>query len=411
MNLDLVTPKTTSVPREKILSGPFNAPTQGSYQHAAPTLVPVQDAQGNIIYKNITSSNVFTIKDLGRNGYASAQIDDGVSRGNYDFAPFDSWKAGSKPPILNEHVIIRKTPDSALTVGFGERLWQAPVGQTPLKKYVTPVTLRDYPINDAGRGIYLAGNAKHGIMEYLRTREGQEFASLLRSSGGKPEEITDICVGGLPDNAIYGVSRRNGNIVLHAAEDAWDKIVKDAKHYGINPKDRKNAGLAEEIAHIWLRHLDGEGDSIKKEIEAKLTVAENFARLERDYASGNPNNPNYTREKGRYGRLKEMKEEDARTTPARYRDLYSKDKASLKLMLEMDAMEKGLRGGAVEEYVEGRLAQIEGEAEGKPLSRLERIADRGVKEASGKTEPSSGEAPQEAEAEAEATAEPTASGD
>ena len=91
--------KAIDVPAKDILSGKsWEAPTQWSYERGAPILIPVQDARGNVTWKNITSNNVWTADDVPRNGYFAAENSEGVARGKYHFPSIDGWRDGIKSP-------------------------------------------------------------------------------------------------------------------------------------------------------------------------------------------------------------------------------------------------------------------------------------------------------------------------
>lgn len=389
--------KAIDVPGEKILSGKsWEAPTQWSYGHGAPILIPFQDAHRNVIWKNITSNNVWTADDVPRNGYFAAENSEGVARGNYHFPKFDSWKA---PKPMSEYVNpIFKTPESYVAVKFEERPWQAPEGQSPLRKFVTDVDVSDYPNNGLGPALSRAYTLKNGITNYISTGEGKAAVSHLLSVGGKPKIIDCVVAGGLPEGAIFGVGYLNGKVAVHVAEDAYDLIVSDARYYGIKPNDRKNAGILEELTHIYLGHLDDARNPNDKEIEAKLVQAGFHDEQEENAATGNPRDPRYVRLREKHRGLKEFRIEDASTVPIRYKDLYSNDKGSLRKKFAEEAKRKGLQKGAVEEYIDGRMAQLESEDRRSP-SEFEALVDREARNADRESsQPESREAPQGAEA-------------
>lgn len=361
--------KAIDVPANNILSGnSWIAPTQRAYERGTALLIPYKGALGNI-----TSDNAWIVHDFGRNGYASGQIDDGVARGNYHFAPFDSWKA---PKPMSEYVSpIFKTPESYVAVEFEERPWQAPEGQSPLRKFVTDVDVVDYPNNALGPALSRAYTLKKDITNYIGTDEGKAAISHLLSIGGKPKIIDYVVVGGLPEGSIFGVGYLNGKVAVHVAKDAYDLIVGDAKHYGIKPNDRKNAGILEELTHIYLGHLNDARNPNDKEIEAKLVQADFHAEQEANAATGNPRDPRYVKLMEKHRGLKEFRIEDASTVPIRYKDLYSSDKASLRKKFAEEAKRKGLQKGAVDEYVDGRMAQLESEDRKSP-SEFEALVDR-----------------------------------
>jgi|GEM_PF-4839246 hypothetical protein len=400
LNLARGIPKAMNVPARNIRSGnSWTPPSTGSYGHAAPTWIPIHLPNGDLAYGIPTSNNpTWRVYDP-ENGYASPQIDEGIARGKYHFPKFDSWKAGSTPPIMNEHVHpIVKTPQSYVAVEFEEKPWQAPEGQSPLLKFFTGLDVADYPNNGLGPAISRAYNLKKSLTDYIGTIEGKAAVSHLLSIGGKPEIIDYVVSGGLPKGAIFGVGHLNGKVAVHAAEDAYDLIVGDAKHYGIKPSDRKNAGILEELTHIYLGHLNDARSPNDKEMEAKLVQAGFHAWQEADAATGNPRDPRYIKLMEKHRGLKEFRIEDASTVPIRYKDLYSNDKASLRKKFAEEAKRKGLQKGAAEEYADGRMAQLESEDRKSP-SELDALVDREARNAGRESpQPEPGESPQGAEA-------------
>ena len=342
------------------------APTVGSYGHASNTVI---FRGGEAV--TVTSNNKFatTAKDYLRNGPVT-QIDDyyfgrWVQNGNEN-RPNSEW---NKPTMLGK--------ESSVITSLGERKAQFDKRDTPIPKYVTETYVKG-PNNMLGTGLSrIQSSVKQRLANYLRTHDGKELASYLSSSGLSPEDIWYAGTGNLPERAIYGVSRLHGKVILEAAGDAYTKIVRDSKFLGVKPEDLLDSILAEEIAHIWRGDIDKDGDSIGIEIATKELVARHYERL----AKGADGDPKKAGLKRRYQNLAGVKRLDAKTTPQRYgkkgsyKELYSKDRASLELMLELDAMEEGYRGEKVREYVARHLKGIGEEAEGKEKSKLERIAD------------------------------------
>lgn len=357
---------------------------------------------GNEFYAMDVTANRRYVRPLWEPG-PRTQIDDyGI----------ESWKAGAiSPPIMHEYVEpVVKRDSSYIAFSFGDKPWHAPKEQTPQQlKFTTDVIIHDYPNNEFGRAVSRAGNLKQDILDFLGTDEGKASAPYLLSVGGKPEDIDYVAIGGLPPGAIFGVGRFNGKEIMYVAEDAYDLIAKDAKHYGMSRKERKNAGILEEITHMWLGHLDDERNPTTIEIEAKSVDAGFYAEREANAASGPPN-PRNVKSRERYRRLKEFRIDDISTVPIRYKDVfsrYSRDKAPLREKFAEEARRKGLDKGAVEEYVDGRMAQLEAE-DRKSLSEFEALVDREARDIDRESpqpdskaprEPESREAPAEAAAE------------
>ncbi len=374
---------------DKILSGPAVPPTQGSYGHMFPTLVPTKLPNGDIAWKNITSNNVWTANDVPRNGYFAAENGEGVARGQYHFPSFDRWRYAGEG--RNTHTFpsvqaVNPNLDSMLIVGFKDGLSKPSFGQTPLNKYTTSVIPINYDINKIGLGFDVAKNAVQDANNYLKSSDGQALLSLL---GKKPEEIGYVAyvTEGLPEGVTYAVTRASdGEIILMINNNSFKIISRAAHATGNKSKDLKWAILGEEYAHIGLRHIDDPRDLIEKEIEAKIAVAESYENQERNAASGNPNKARYVRARERSKRLKEFMQEQAANAPEIYSDIVPQrkySKGNLRLMLAMDAMENGLTGEAAEEYVESRMSQMaeEGREESTRMSSLEQIAEKESREA------------------------------
>lgn len=369
----------------QILSGPQNfknTVTSWPYDQSMPS--KPYFINGRI--KHVTSNNFerfeTTPYDFFKNGDFSPTIDD-VNK--YNPGSFEKWRFAGEGRHSSSFISVPYHPsDSVVLVGFAEQLWKTPQGQTPLhNKYVTPIYFENLRYNDFGKALHHAGNLKQDVMDYLTTYEGRALASHLLKLGLNPEDIGYVGYADLPERVVYMVTRaEDGKIVLLVSKGANDVINEVATAIGVRPKRLRYSSLAEELAHIWARHVDDPRGLFEKEIEAKLWVAENYGNLEEDYGSGNPNNARYVRERSIAKTLRLLMEEEARRVPETYREfisssykqLYSRNKGLLKEKLTEDARNKGLRGGAIDEYVEGRLAQIEAEVEGNSkLSNLESI--------------------------------------
>ena len=330
-------------------SYPYNLSKQTS-----PTII------GDVAYMRSSSRlEGFSLGDVANYGLATSWEERGPL--------FQSWlDAGQRyGPKYFEYVrLTQKKSSSGAVESFGDSPAKFHPDDTPVRKYVHYFRLDEWPNNETGKAVSRIENIRQALIRH----------------GYKDADIDNLGVGYLPDEkAIYGVARtESGRIRLSAAEDAHDKIVRDAKFLGIKPEDLLDSILAEEIVHILESDFDKDGDPINIEIAAKERVSRGYEEL----AKGADGDPKKAELKRRYQKLAAIKKFDAETTPQRYsrrgsyKELYSKDRASLELMLELDAMEEGYRGEKVREYVKRHLKDIGEEVEGKDMSRLEKIADK-----------------------------------
>lgn len=330
-------------------SYPYNLSKQTS-----PTII------GDVAYMRSSSRlEAFSLEDIAKYGLATSWEERGPV--------FQSWlDSGQKygPRYFNYVRLPEKESSSGVVESFGDSIAKFHPDDTPVRKYVRYFRADEWPHNETGNAVSRIENIRQALIRH----------------GYREAGIDNIGVGYLPDEkAIYGVARtESGRIRLSAAEDAYGKIVRDAKFLGVKPEDLLNSILAEEFVHIWQRDFDKDGDPIKIEIAAKELVARHYERL----ANGADGDPRKAELKRRYQKLAAIKKFDAETTPQRYsrkgsyKELYSRDRASLELMLELDAMEEGYRGEKIREYVARHLKEIGEDVEGKDMSRLEKIADK-----------------------------------
>jgi len=334
---------------------------------------------GDVPYMRSSSRlEAFSLDDFARYGLATSWEERGQL--------FQSWlDAGQRygPKCFDYVRPTQKNFSSGAVESFGDSLAKFHNDDTPVRKHVHYFRVDEWPNNEVGKAVSRIENSRQSLMRYLITIDAQELSNYLKSLGYRAADIDNLGVGYLPEVAIYGVTRtESGRIRLSVAEDAYDKIVRDAKFLGVKPEDLLNSILAEELVHIWQRDFDKDGDPIKIEIAAKERVARHYERL----AKGADGDPKKGELKRKYQKLAAVKKLDAETTPQRYsrkgsyKELYSRDRTSLELMLELDAMEEGYRGEKVREYVKRHLKDIGEEVEenGKPhsMSRLEKIADK-----------------------------------
>lgn len=366
-----------------------NTETSWSYDISMPSSPHfVKGSYGEVLGIRKTSNNKFVFHDFNEYGDASPTIDD---FNRYVPDSFGKWKhaAEDRPPNSFSYAALPK--ETGVMISFGERKANFPhPGDTPLTKYVADLFV-SAPNNRIGKYISrIESSVRQKLNNYLRTDDGKDLSSYLASLGLSPEDIGYIGVGFLPKGAIYGVDRASdGKVILTATKDAYDKITKDARFFGVEPEDLLNSVLAEEMAHIWRRDFDKDGNLISIEMSAKDIVAKHYARLAKN-SEGDPKKEKLRR---KYHKLAAVKEWDTLTTKQRYtkshnsyKALYQKDRASLALLLELDAMEEGYRGEKIKEYVESKLKEIGDEVAPESMSRLERIAKSGGKEASSERE-------------------------
>ena len=334
-------------------SHPYNLSKQTS-----PTII------GDVAYMRSSSRlEAFSLGDFARYGLATSWEEREPL--------FQSWldtgqKYGTK--YFDYVRLPQKTYSSGAVESFGDSPAKFHPDDTPVRKHVHYFRLDEWPNNEAGKAVSKIENIRQSL-----TRHGYRAA-----------DIDNLGVGYLPENAIYGVTRtESGRIRFAAAEDAHDKIVRDAKFLGVKPEDLLNSILAEELVHIEQRDFDKNGNPIKIEIAAKERVAMGYEEL----AKGADGDPKKAELRRRYQKLAAIKKFDAETTPQRYgknslfyKELYSKNRAALEDLLSSEAIDNGYTGKRIADYVATRLNQIAEEVEenGKPQarSRLEKIADK-----------------------------------
>lgn len=333
-----------------------------------------------LVYER-TANNLYwtNAMDFERNGRALGP-DDYFHYGNWikaakDYGP-NSWNRVSLPP---------RTSASEAVESFDSINLSSHIEDTPLNKPIHIFYLRGLRMNEAGKKVSEVENFRQHINSYLRTSDGMELPTSLRAEGGKPTEIDDIAVGGLPSSALYGVGRtRSGRIQFKVAEEVYQKISAQARHFGMSIDDLMDTILAEELAHLWFGDIDKMGDEIKIEEAAKEAVLRHYLRL----AKGTEGDPKKRRLMERRYRQALVKQIDLETTPERYsrkssfyKKLYREDRAALEEMLSEKAMEEGYTGSDVKEYVADKVKEISEDNETPRMSKLEEIADRESKEA------------------------------
>lgn len=378
----------------KIVSGRATPPTQGSYQHADPTLIRYK---GELV--NVTSDNIWKIHDFDKHGYASAQMDDGVGRGAYRFAPFDSWLKGSPPPARNEYVFHQGEPFAIRSIE--DRLVQTPSGEIQLSKRV-----HDYevtPINAAGRMLSQIHNTVYRVGEYSKT----ELAKILEGSPMKKSlGIDDVVIGGLPEQADYGITRLNGKIVLQVSPQVYERASRIAAALGISTEAYLSMQLGEEHRHRVRGSFDKPYYSVKGKVNEEWgTKDDEFQALEKlakGAEGGNARNPRYHKKLMELRILAALKRYD-RDTVKRYREIYGShafvadesDKASFEVNHDgnISATYEGMpvgNGGASmpTRFVGNYLRETDGKNDAKvDKSEIKSMSDAKEREANSKDAP------------------------
>lgn len=293
-----------------------------------------------------------------------------------------------------ERVFHSKAPSTVME-SFEERRATFHPKDTVVVKYVHDFHRDEHrPINYTGKDVSHLHNSKWHLMQYLRTEDGIELPTSLIAAGGKPTKIDYIAVGGLPKRAMYAITRKkdNGKVVLIAAEDAYDRLAKEAKYWNISIYDLMNMVFFEELGHAWLRDFDNPSLS-EEEIETRINKIRSghYSRLE-EGAEGEPKKL-WLKEKRK--KQAEVARKYLLTVHDRYsekgsffKQLYSEKREDLEYLLTEEAIEKkGYRGKAAKEYASKRLEEIGEEVEGdrgkdRRMSKLEKIADKGREEKS-----------------------------
>ena len=336
-------------------------------------------AKGLVFEK--TANNMYWTHDgdFERNGRALGP-DDYFHYGNWikaatNYGP-NSWNRVALPPRTSASEAIESFEPIHLT---------SHIEDTPLNKPIHIFYMRGLRINEAGKKLSELENHRQHINSYLRTEDGRELPASLMNSGGKPTEIDDIVVGGLPSYALYGVVRsrlyggtKRGRVLLKAAEDVYERIATEARYFGIDAYDLMDTMLAEELAHIWLGDIDREGNSIKIEEAAKEVVLKHYLRLAKG-AEGDQKKRSLKERRYKQAWVKKVDLETVDRYSKKgsfYKQLYLENKSDLEYALTEEAVEKGYRGRAAQEYVSNRLEEIGEEADkDNRMSRLEKIAE------------------------------------
>lgn len=228
---------------------------------------------------------------------------------------------------------------------------------------ITGTTVYDSVIKlnmrDVGKYISLQDNFREYIANYMKSSEGQKLSDLLNKSGFNAENIDYVAVGFIPDKAIYGVARLpDGKIVIKAHKDSYKKIADEAKYFGMEPEELRDVAIAEELTHIFrgLNH----SNLITEETETKTTLKEFYEAL-----SKSASDPNL---KAKYERIIAHLEDDI-STVSRYTkinskdlqelvELYCTDMGELEQVLEAEAVERGLSGSDIKDYVSEKLDEV-----------------------------------------------------
>ena len=283
-------------------------------------------------------------------------------------------------PKSFEYVSLpRITSDSGAALRFGERPARFHYLDTHVPKYIQDSHSANWPKNKVGYAVSKIENLRQHLMNYFGTEDFRGLASHLRFLGYSPEDIGYLAVGFVPEDfsGMMVTRAKDGRILLSTSEDIYEAVARIARELGIDPVHVFNESLGEEITHIWRGDIDDPRDLITKEIEAKLMEKGHYEKM----AKGSRGDPR--KHKARiYEKLAALKAWDAETTPeryskwAKYQRLYSEDRESLEMMLELEAREEGMKGKNVQTYVQNRMEEIGREIEGKPeiASRLEKIA-------------------------------------
>jgi len=192
-------------------SHPYNLSKQTS-----PTII------GDVAYMRSSSRlEAFSLGDFARYGLATSWEEREPL--------FQSWldtgqKYGTK--YFDYVRLPQKTYSSGAVESFGDSPAKFHPDDTPVRKHVHYFRLDEWPNNEAGKAVSKIENIRQSL-----TRHGYRAA-----------DIDNLGVGYLPENAIYGVTRtESGRIRFAAAEDAHDKIVRDAKFLGVKPEDLLNS--------------------------------------------------------------------------------------------------------------------------------------------------------------------------
>lgn len=365
------------IPKEKIVSmqGLKNTESSWPYDQSMPSRPHIfSDGHGHGFAVRRTSNKLHGVSynNFSKYGDFSPQLDDTMG--------FGSWKdAGEKyGPNHFEYV---KLPSTSIHSGVVESFRQKPsyfdVRDTWIPKFSSDLYISETHLNKTGKRVSEIENLRQHLTNYFGTPVARELAQDAMASGKSLEDIGYIGAGHLPKEAAYGVARMSDGRVVVLAGYAYDAIAKTARRWGLDVKTYLETMMAEEHQHIIRKSFDkpnNEDDFVAEEEITKDGVSNAYSRLAKGAEGGNPRNPRYEQRRRNFKIQSGVKLHDRDTADERYRGLYRGDKAEMRLMLEMDAIEKGLRGEAVTEYVEGRLSQMDG-AESPRMSRLERIAE------------------------------------
>lgn len=329
----IVTPK--KIAPEYIKSMQFEVPTVGSYAHAAPTVIVTP---AYVVSRTANKRFLTSHSDFLKNGYFSQQDD-------YEIEGMKSAGEDARPNLFDYVNLPARTSASGVMESLGEMPANFTIDHPPLKKYVHDLVAVGVPNNEVGKRIQRIENLRQHLKGYLTTIDANESAKYLMELGYEPENIDRIGEGFLPERAIYGVARlKDGKVLLAAAEDAYEKVAREAKFFGVDINDLMDSMFNEEIAHIWRGDIDKEGGSVPIELKTKQINREHYRRLVEKYFGTH-------KLARRYAKLAEILDIDIATTPERY----GRQRKNLEVIIE-DLKEKArILGKDETEYVSAHL--------------------------------------------------------
>ena len=319
---------TTVNPAFNILGRTHEAPTVGSYKHFEGMLPKIVHHHGQAFRRHNTSGNPYRWKvpDSDFNDYKnySPQVDD---------LQFGTWDDVTKKPQTTEYVFhTKKSISDGAIESFGEHKLNLPKVDTPVELYVHD-TLYAGRINEFGRYSHLVRNLKQNLMEYYGLKSSQELSAFLKSKGLSLEQIGNLAVGFIPENAIYGVARgKDGKAIFFAGEDSHEILSEEARRTGLDIKILRAMGIDEEQTHNARRSYD-KGASLSDVISEEVSTKRMQLEFYLQQAKGARGNQELVNE---YLAKAAIMEGDIQTTRKRYSKAWKKHHQDLEEIVDAD---------------------------------------------------------------------------
>ena len=227
-------------------------------------------------------------------------------------------------------------------------------------------------MRDVGRYLSLHRNFQEHLMNYLKSREGQELAAFLNEKGLKAEDIGYVGIGFVPEDSIFAVGRADdGKIMILANSNSYNMVKDNAGFSGLKEGEFEQRAIGEEMVHIYRISSHKYRGMIGEEKIARRMLIEFY-----DGLAKNTSNPQL---KAEYSRIIRQLKEDLKTVAKRYSSsnsldslvsLYNSDMSELVQALAAEAIyERGIdTETGIQNYVSSRLEEV-AEAASKSSTR------------------------------------------